>query len=87
MSAEIEHKAPRQSGGFNVGVAVAVFFCWIVLYFLSPGPVVWMVNQGWIPPQYLGPLEVFYLPLSWLIENNPWIEKIYQQYFSFLGVM
>lgn len=58
-------------------VAVPVL---LVLYALSPGPVMWMFGHGRLHRPTPAWLRVVYAPLGWLIENVEWVAAFYDWY-------
>ena len=52
-----------------------------VLYFLSVGPIVWMVHRGMVSSPTIDLLEKgVYAPLFWLVENNASLKTAYEWY-------
>jgi hypothetical protein len=51
----------------------------IALYVLSSGPAAMMLDKGILPPSLESASEVFYFPLSWLMENTAF-DKILGRY-------
>jgi len=57
----------------------------LVLYILSPGPIVWVLktaNLGAAAPY----VEVFFYPLKTLYDNIPLAKAFYDSYFTLLGL-
>lgn len=60
----------------------------VVLYILSPGPVVWFMMKLNVPPSsgiqdFIG---IMYKPLELVYENVPMVKNCYDAYFRLLGI-
>lgn len=64
--------AKRSGGGAAILVALVVGFAFLPLvYTLSVGPVILMVDRNWIGQEWMPALEATYSPLEWTAENVP----------------
>jgi hypothetical protein len=51
-----------------------------LLYLLSTGPAVWLVQQGYLSVEWM---EKVYAPLGYLVDHWKWFEAVMQWYLSF----
>jgi hypothetical protein len=61
----------------------------LLIYLLSPGPVVWMLDALGVPRANRTVrlvVTTIYAPVIWLIQNVEWIERFYDWYLSLFGV-
>jgi hypothetical protein len=63
------------------GLAASIL---LVLYLLSPGPVIkyYETTQRMPPPS----LVAIYMPLGWLCDHVRFVEDAYQRYFKMWGI-
>ena len=71
----------------SVAVAVVAFLILLVVYILSPGPMIWLLTQTGIQENEIAGkcVFVFYAPLIWLYEKFPVVHRAYDWYFSLFG--
>ena len=66
----MEDKPTKRSGTVIVIALAAVLVVLSMLYALSMGPALWMINHGWLDPTWAAsPVAVAYRPLQW-VENR-----------------
>jgi hypothetical protein len=71
--------------GSPVAVGIVAFFILLVLYALSPGPVVWMLDRIGALPEHERWVEIAYFPLAVLIDAFPVVESFYDWYIGLFG--
>jgi hypothetical protein len=71
-----------------VAVAVVAFLILLVMYILSPGPVIWLLTKSGLQQSETTEkyVVVLYAPLIWLYERFPVVHSAYDWYFSLFGV-
>src|SRR5262245_39415133 len=52
----------------------------VVLYPLSIGPVIWLVDREMLPERFAEPVAVFYFPLEWAVGSSDATAQIYAWY-------
>jgi hypothetical protein len=76
--------------GSAVAIALVAAFFLLVIYVLSPGPVIWLLTQVNGQPQHNETagkcIQVIYFPVIWLYEKFPLVHDAYDWYFSLFGV-
>jgi hypothetical protein len=72
--------------GSPVAIAIVAFCVLLVVYALSPGPIVWMLDRIGALPAYERWIEIAYFPLIVLIEAFPAVESFYDWYLGLFGV-
>jgi len=74
---------PAKQTARGYGFPVATLSILLLLYVLSPGPVVkFLIN----PNQPSKPVEMFYAPLQWAYDHVPGVEQFYDWYFAVWGI-
>jgi hypothetical protein len=59
----------REPGHSVLAWVVATLIVLIILYVLSSGPALWLVNRSWLPREHLSRV---YLPIHWGIGKSDW---------------
>ena len=79
--AEIE----KREKGFwgHVLTWVVVGFCLLAIYVLSAGPVEKLAYGGYMGGNPIPSLVVFYAPLIWATDNNPFANRFFGWYMKF----
>src|SRR5205823_2225666 len=74
--------------GSPVAAAIVAFSALLVLYVLSPGPVIWLLTRADIEESdAAGKCVLFvFAPLIWLYEQFPVVHRACDWYFSLFGV-
>lgn len=84
------HDPTNSQKGSPVAIAIVAAFFLLVIYILSPGPVIWLLTQANVQPQHNETagicVQVIYSPLIWLYEKFPVVHAAYDWYFSLFGV-
>jgi hypothetical protein len=66
----------KSGGGLAIALAALVALGLPVLYALSVGPFVWLVDRGYLPES----LVVIYMPLELLVESSDWFRAAAEWY-------
>jgi hypothetical protein len=69
--------------GSPVAMATAALLFLLVLYILSPGPVIWLCGRaGYLDAPWI---EIAFAPLGWLYDTFPIVHQLYDWYFELFG--
>lgn len=69
----------KSGGGLAIALAALVALGLPVLYALSVGPFIWLVDHGYLPES----LAVVYTPLGLLVESSDWMRAAADWYITF----
>jgi hypothetical protein len=54
----------------------------LVLYPLSIGPVIWLVDRGMLSERFAAPVAIVYFPLEWAVGSSSAAAQMYAWYAS-----
>ncbi len=85
MTDEFESREPSERSVNHHGRGLTILFTLLVCYVLSPMPMVWGLEKLGVLDRADAVLEIFYAPLTYLVERFEPVNKFYDWQFSFIG--
>lgn len=70
----------KSGGGLAILLMAVVALLLPIVYVLSIGPAVWLLNRGLLPET---PLVTIYAPLEWLARSSDWFQAAAEWYIQF----
>jgi len=77
---------PRKPSWFKVWFSLALFLAVLVLYQLSVGPVVWLMQHEKLPESVLPCVQIAYAPIGLTASNCKWYGNLLDRYLLLWGV-